>query len=163
MRSKFQTFITADAYLRKILTFSARLDLFLIQSGANQINKSFLNGSDFSLCKHIKSFTDASNQNRRLLNKPYWNRGTLSQDYTHKKSFKSLGLCPPNRYEIDLSNEVLNIDFGQGAAKIPEVKSGVRKKYLPTWLTLGTRVRTGPLGRYFFQTLTLTSGIFAAP
>ena len=28
----------------------------------------------------------------------------------------------PNRYEIDLSNEVLNFDFGQGAAKIPEVK-----------------------------------------
>ena len=35
----------------------------------------------------------------------------------------------PNRYEIDLSNEVLNIDFVQGAAKIPEVKVGVWKKY----------------------------------
>ena len=52
----------------------------------------------------------------------------MSQDYTHQKSFKSLGLCPPNRYEIDLSNEVLNIDFDQGAAKIPEVKVGDRKK-----------------------------------
>ena len=26
---------------------------------------------------------------------------------------------------------VLTIDFGQGAAKIPEVKVGVQKKYLP--------------------------------
>ena len=38
--------------------------------------------------------------------------------------FKSLGLWSPNRYEIDLSNEVLDIDFGQGAAKISEVKVG---------------------------------------
>ena len=29
----------------------------------------------------VFSYTDASNQNRRLLRKPYWNRGTLSQDY----------------------------------------------------------------------------------
>ena len=53
-------------------------------------------------------------------------------------------------YEIDLLNEVLNFDFGQGAAKIPEVKVGVRKKYLPTRLTPGTWVQTGPFGRYFF-------------
>ena len=31
----------------------------------------------------------------------------------------------PNRYEIDLSNEVINIDFGLGATKISEVKVGV--------------------------------------
>ena len=29
---------------------------------------------------------------------------------------------------LDLPNEVLNIDFGQGAAKISEVKVGGRKK-----------------------------------
>ena len=29
---------------------------------------------------------------------------------------------------MDLSNEVLNIDFGQGAAKISEVKVGGRKR-----------------------------------
>ena len=34
----------------------------------------------------------------------------------------------PIRYEIDLSYEVLNIDFGQGAAKISEVKVGDKKK-----------------------------------
>ena len=44
-----------------------------------------------------------------------------------------------NRYEMDLSNEVLNIDFGQGAAKISEVKVGRRKKYLPTRPTVGER------------------------
>ena len=31
-------------------------------------------------------------------------------------------------YEVNLSFEVLNIDFGQGAAKISELKVGVRKK-----------------------------------
>ena len=64
---------------------------------------------------------------------------------------------------MDLSNEVLTIDFDQGAAKIPEVKVGVRKKYLPTRLTLGAWVRTWPIGRYFFRTPTLTYGNFAAP
>ena len=51
---------------------------------------------------------------------------------------------------MDLSNEVLNIDFGQGAAKLSEVKVGGRKKYLPTRLAQGTRVQTGLIGRYFF-------------
>ena len=57
----------------------------------------------------------------------------------------------PNIYEIDLSNEVLNIDFGQGAAKMPEVKAGVGKKYQPTRLTPGAWVRTRLIGRYFFK------------
>ena len=35
-----------------------------------------------------------------------------------------LGLLAPNRYEIDLSNKVLNIEFVQGATKISEVKVG---------------------------------------
>ena len=69
----------------------------------------------------------------------------------------------PNRYEIDLSNEVLNIDFSQGAAKISEVKVGVQKKNLPI-----SQVRTpvhgvSRVGRYFFRTPTLTSDIIAAP
>ena len=61
----------------------------------------------------------------------------MSKDYIPFKSFKSLGLCSPDRYEVDLSYEVLNIEFGQGAAKISEVKVGGRKKYLPIWLTPG--------------------------
>ena len=64
---------------------------------------------------------------------------------------------------MDLSNEILNIDFGQGTAKMSEVKAGVRKKYLPTRLTPGAWVRTGQIGRYFFRTPTLTYGIFAVP
>ena len=40
------------------------------------------------------------------------------------QNFNSIGLWSPNRYEIDLSNEVLNTNFGQGAAKVPEVKVG---------------------------------------
>ena len=64
---------------------------------------------------------------------------------------------------MDLSKEVLNIDFGQGAAKVSEVKVGVQKKYLPTRPTPGARVRAGLIGRYFFLPPTLTSDIFAAP
>ena len=33
---------------------------------------------------------------------------------------------------MDLSNEVLNIDFGQETAKISDVKVGGQKIYLPT-------------------------------
>ena len=90
--------------------------------------------------------------------------GVLWAKITYVKSHsKAFGFLSPNRYEIDLSNEVLNIDFGQGAAKVPEVKVGVPKKYLPTRLTPSTRVRTGLIGKYFSQTPTLTFGIFAAP
>ena len=56
----------------------------------------------------------------------------MSQHYAPYKSCFELGLLAPNRYEIELLNEVLIIDFGQGAAKISEVKVGGRKKYLPT-------------------------------
>ena len=35
-----------------------------------------------------------------------------------------------NRYEVDLLNKVLNIDFGYKAAEILEIKVGGRKKYL---------------------------------
>ena len=69
----------------------------------------------------------------------------------------------PKRYEIDLSNEVLNIDFGQRAAKIPEVKFGGQKKYLPISPARTRAPGVGRVGRYFFRTPTLTSDIFAAP
>ena len=49
----------------------------------------------------------------------------MSHDWRPSESLKSLELYPPNRYEVDLSNELPNIDFGQGAAKISEVKVGV--------------------------------------
>ena len=51
---------------------------------------------------------------------------------------------------MDLSNEVLNIDFGQGAAKIPVVKVGLRKKYLPICPVRTHQSRVSRVGRYFF-------------
>ena len=87
----------------------------------------------------------------------------MSKDYIPKNTFKILELWSPNTYEMDLSNEKLNIDFGQETAKIKEVKVGGQKKYLPI-----SPVRThvpgdSRVGRYFFRTPDLTSGIFAAP
>ena len=56
------------------------------------------------------------------------NRGILNHDYIPQKSFKRFGLWSPNRYEIDLSNEILNIDFGQGSVKIIRGQSWRSKK-----------------------------------
>ena len=64
---------------------------------------------------------------------------------------------------MDLSNEVLNIDFDQGALKISEVKVGGQKKYLPISPARTRAPGVGRVGRYFFRTPTLTSDIFAAP
>ena len=61
-----------------------------------------------------------------------------------------------------LSSEVLNIDFGQRAAKIPEVKVGIQKKYLPIGPVPTHAPGVSRVGRYFFRPPTLTSGIFAA-
>ena len=44
--------------------------------------------------------------------------------------YHALGLLASNRYELDLSNEVPNIAFGQEAAKVSEIKAIGRKKYL---------------------------------
>ena len=52
---------------------------------------------------------------------------TLNQDYILQKSYHDLGLLAPNRYEFNLSNKVLKIDFGQGAGKISKVKVGGQK------------------------------------
>ena len=47
---------------------------------------------------------------------------------SYQKSCQGLGFHSPNRYELDLSNEVLYVLVGQEAAKISEVKVGGRKK-----------------------------------
>ena len=52
------------------------------------------------------------------------------------------------------------MDFGQGAAKISEVKVGGPKKYLPTQPATGAQVRTGLTSRYFFRPPTLTFDVF---
>ena len=56
-------------------------------------------------------------------------------------------LLSPYRYEIDLLNEVLNIDFGPGAKTITEVKVGVRKKYLLIGLFQTHGPGAGQVGR----------------
>ena len=70
------------------------------------------------------------------------NNGNLNHHYKPYKSFKSLVLWSSNRYEIDLSNEVLDIFFGQEAEKISEVKVEIQRKYLPTRLDPGAWIRT---------------------
>ena len=59
-------------------------------------------------------------------------------------------------------NELLNIDFGQEAAKISEFKVGGQRIYLPIGLVRAHAPGVSPVGRYFFQPPTLTSDIFAA-
>ena len=48
----------------------------------------------------------------------------MSEDKSCQKSYHDLGFQSPNRYESDLSNEVLYILVSQEAAKIFEVKVG---------------------------------------
>ena len=60
-----------------------------------------------------------------------WNEGTLSDHRLFQKSCHGLGFHSSNRYESDLSNEVLYTLVGQKAAKISESKLEVDKK-LPT-------------------------------
>jgi len=69
----------------------------------------------------------------------------------------------PNRYEVDLLNEVQNIDFSQEAAKLFEVKVGGRKKYRPLSLVQTDAPGFGGVSRYFFPSPTLTSNNLAAP
>ena len=103
------------------------------------------------------------NRNATLTTSALYEWGCLEPRLYTLKLCCSLDFLAPNRYEIDLSNEILKFDFGQGAAKIPEVKVEVWKKNLPTRPAVRARVRTRPLGRYFFWPPTLTSDIFAAP
>ena len=56
------------------------------------------------------------------------NEGTLSDHKSCHKSCHGLGFHSPNRYESDLSNEVLYVLLGLEAAKLSEVKIGGRKK-----------------------------------
>ena len=70
----------------------------------------------------------------------------MSHDYICYKLLHGLRFLAPNKYEIDLLNEALNIDFGPEAAKISKVKFGGRKKYLSTQPTPGAAARTGRVG-----------------
>ena len=54
-------------------------------------------------------------------------KGLIWNKITHLKFFKGLNFLYPNRYEIDLIYEILNIDFDQGTTEITEVKVGGKK------------------------------------
>ena len=56
---------------------------------------------------------------------------------------------------MDLSNEVLHIDFGQEAAKVQQVKIGGQKDICPSAL-----FKVGQVGRYSFQPPIFTSDTF---
>ena len=95
-----------------------------------------------------------------LLHKPYWNRVTLSHNYIHQQSLHSLWLLAPNKYDIDLLDDVLNIDFSQGDAKFSEVKAGGWKKYL---LTSSASVRIGLSQQFFFPYSNFDLWYFCSP
>ena len=78
-------------------------------------------------------------------------------------SSQCLGLLASNRYEVDLSNEVLNIDFGEGTAKILEVKVSGREKYLPTRPAPGASVSNPARGQIFFSTFNFDLSYLCSP
>ena len=57
-----------------------------------------------------------------------YNRGTLSQHYAPLKSYFELDLLAQNRYEIDLSNEVLKLILVKGLQKYQRSKLEVEIK-----------------------------------
>ena len=66
--------------------------------------------------------------------------------------YHGLGPLAPNRYELDLSNEVLNTHFGQGTTKISEVKVGDQKKICQFSLTPIAADSNLPALEIFFST-----------
>ena len=91
-----------------------------------------------------------------------WNKGILSKNKSYQKSCHGLGFHSPNRYELDLSNEVLYVLVGQEAAKISEVKVGGRKKSARAAGPRAHRTRIWPR-RQFLIDLQLWPLIFLQP
>ena len=56
-----------------------------------------------------------------------------------------------NKGGLDLSKEVLWVSVGQRAAELRAVKVGGQQKILPIGPARAKRVRTGPIGRIFFD------------
>ena len=71
---------------------------------------------------------------------------------THKSTIKScqaLDSLTPKRFELDLSNNVLNIYFDQGASKISKFKIGGRKKICQVSQLLRGIVESGRVDAFF--------------
>ena len=98
----------------------------------------------------------------RLLHKHYIVNGvTLNQQFIPWKSYHDLRLLTPNRYQLDLSNEVLNIDLGQETLRISKVKvEGWKISADSAWLEIVSP--TPGWTDLFFQPPTLTFDVFAA-
>ena len=63
-----------------------------------------------------------------------------------------------NRWDLDLSKEVLWVSGGQRAAELPAIKVGGKKKILPNGPVRTRITRAGPFGRNFFKPPTLMAG-----
>ena len=69
-----------------------------------------------------------------------YNRGTLSQHYAPLKSYFELDLLAQNRYEIDLSNEVLKLILVKGLQKYQRSKLEVEIKSASLAPSMGASV-----------------------
>ena len=91
-------------------------------------------------------------KNRNDLHSTLWFENNFDIPKVYLKTCNDLGLLAPNRYQLDLPNEILNIYFGQGAVKISQVKVGGWKEIC--WFGPG-RCRIGVesvrLGNFFFD------------
>ena len=67
-------------------------------------------------------------KNQTLTTKALCKLGHFEPRLSTLKVMSWLWVSISNRYVLDLPNKILNIDIGQGAAKISEVKVGGRKK-----------------------------------
>ena len=56
-----------------------------------------------------------------------------------------------NKRGLDLSKEVIWVSVGQRAAELPAIKVGGQEKILQSGPARAKRVRTGLLGRIFFD------------
>ena len=72
-------------------------------------------------------------------------------------------LLPSEKYEINLSNEVLNFNFGLGAAKISKVKVGGQKTSTGSTLGVGASVSDSAKSAIFFSTFNFDLKYFCNP
>ena len=68
-----------------------------------------------------------------------------------KRARRLLEIDCVNKGGLDLFKEVLLVSLGQRAAEIGAVKVGGQKKILPISPARAIRVRTGAIGRIFFD------------
>ena len=128
------------------------------QNGCQLLFFSYPNRYTIAVPINGAAYTNGSNENGTLTNKPYWNEGTLNGDYYTKSAARLLNRVWVNKRGLDLSKEVLWVFVGQRTAELPAIKVGGLKKILPSG-----RVRTQfacarKIGRILFQPLTLMAG-----